>query len=86
MRQLNILLKIHVLVWTSKYAFLYPTCSSPTMVTKASYHVALLRLRGAVHGDAIGWRRQLWRVEIDEATSVNETIRREEQAMIGDWF
>lgn len=39
--------------------------------------MALLRLRGPVHGDAIGWRCQLRRVRLDEATSVNETSQRE---------
>lgn len=46
-------------------------------VNPRSYHVALLRLRGAVHGDAIGWRCQLRRVRLDEATSVNETSQRD---------
>lgn len=41
--------------------------------------MALLRLRGAVHGDAIGWRCQLRRVRLDEATSVNETSQRDKE-------
>lgn len=42
-----------------------------------SYHVALLRLGGTIHSDAIGWWRQLWCVWLDEAPSVNETSQRE---------
>ncbi len=42
-------------------------------VKSASYHVALLRLGGAIHSDAIGWRCQLRCVWLDKAPSVNET-------------
>lgn len=38
--------------------------------------MALMGLRGAVHADAIGWRCQLRRVRLDEATSVNEASQR----------
>lgn len=42
-----------------------------------TYHVALLRLCSAIHSDTVGWRCQLWCVRLDEATSINETSRRE---------
>lgn len=58
-------------------ATVFPRFIGTALVTGNSYHVALLRLRGAVHGDAIGWRCQLRRVRLDEATSVNETSQRE---------
>lgn len=47
-----------------------------------SYHVALLRLRGAIHGDAVGWWCQLRCVWLDKAPSVDETVRRKDRGEV----